>query len=144
MTYDEAVNFVDSVKAMREEVPDALALKCKGAYPYFKSLCKKQFVAKKAGFKFQYQGDLYKTIQPNIAFVEHYKPGVGTESMFARIDETHAGTKEDPIPYNDNMALENGKYYSQDGVIYRCTRDTGNPVYNALKELVGLYVKLVK
>lgn len=25
-------------------------------------------------------------------------------------------------------------------VIYRCTRDTGNPVYHALAALVGLYV----
>lgn len=40
-----------------------------------------------------------------------------------------------------NRALESGKYYSQDGKVYRCTRDTGNPVYNALSELVGLYVE---
>jgi hypothetical protein len=41
------------------------------------------------------------------------------------------------------MALKNGKYYIQDGVIYLCNRDTGNPVYNALAELVGLYVEAV-
>jgi hypothetical protein len=40
------------------------------------------------------------------------------------------------------MALENGKYYSQDGVIYYCNRDTVNPVYSALKDLVGLYVEV--
>ena len=38
------------------------------------------------------------------------------------------------------MALESGKYYIQDYVIYCCTRDTINPVYNALADLVGLYV----
>ena len=27
--------------------------------------------------------------------------------------------------------------------VYRCTRDTVNPVYNALSELVGLYVEEV-
>ena len=42
-----------------------------------------------------------------------------------------------------NMALVSGKYYSQDGVVYLCTRDTVNPVYNPLRELVGLYVKEV-
>ena len=42
------------------------------------------------------------------------------------------------------MALENGKYYSQDGVTYLCNRDTVNPVYNPLRELVGLYVKEVR
>lgn len=41
------------------------------------------------------------------------------------------------------LALVSGTYYSQGGVIYRCTRDTGNPVYNALSELVGLYVEVV-
>lgn len=33
--------------------------------------------------------------------------------------------------------------YSQDGVTYLCSRDTVNPVYNPLSELVGLYVKEV-
>lgn len=42
------------------------------------------------------------------------------------------------------LALESGKYYSQDGTTYHCTRDTGNPVYNALSELVGLYVERVE
>ena len=41
------------------------------------------------------------------------------------------------------MALESGKYYIQDYTIYLCTRDTGNPVYNALSELVGIYVETV-
>jgi hypothetical protein len=50
---------------------------------------------------------------------------------------------EDPIPYNGNMRLENGKYYIQDNVIYLCTRDTVNPVYNPLAELVGVYVEKV-
>ena len=33
------------------------------------------------------------------------------------------------------------KNYSQDGVTYLCNRDTVNPVYNALRELVGIYVE---
>ena len=75
---------------------------------------------------------------------EAWKPGTGTESLYARIDEQHDGSKYDPIPYSGNMALEAGKYYSQDGIVYHCTRDTGNQVYNALSELVGLYVERVE
>ena len=67
---------------------------------------------------------------------------MGTESLYERIDETHAGTIDDPIPYEGNMALTAGLYYSQGGVIYLCTRDTVNPVYNALADLVGLYVEV--
>ena len=39
------------------------------------------------------------------------------------------------------MALEAGKYYSQSGAVYLCTRDTVNPVYSDLADLVGLYVE---
>lgn len=94
------------------------------------------------GFRFRYQDVLYKTIQKSYTFVEHYIPGAGTESLFARIDEAHAGTAEDPIPYEGNMALEEGKYYSQGGVVYRCIWSTGIPVYHPLSELVGLYVEV--
>ena len=72
-----------------------------------------------------------------------WTPGTETASLWTRIDAAHAGTADDPIPYEGNMALENGKHYSQDGVVYRCTRDTGNPVFHALSELVGLYVEVV-
>ena len=41
------------------------------------------------------------------------------------------------------MALEAGRYYSQNGVTYLCTRDTGTPVYHNLADLVGLYVTAV-
>lgn len=40
------------------------------------------------------------------------------------------------------MTLEEGKYYSQDGVTYKCTRSTGQAVYNSLKDLVGIYVEV--
>lgn len=33
--------------------------------------------------------------------------------------------------------------YSQDGVTYLCNRDTVNPVYNPLRELVGIYVGVI-
>lgn len=58
--------------------------------------------------------------------------------------EEYAGTKHYPIPYDGNMALESGKYYIQDDVVYLCNRDTGQPVYNALSELVGLYVEVTE
>ena len=62
--------------------------------------------------------------------------------MWEEICEAHAGTAEDPIPYNNNMELIEGLYYIQDGVVYRCNRSTGQAVYNPLNELVGLYVEV--
>lgn len=98
----------------------------------------------KTGEKFVSAGNLYKVLQDHTS-QSTWVPGVtGTESLYTRIDEEHDGTKYDPIPYNGNMELKNGLYYSQDNVLYHCTRDTGNPVYNALSELVGIYVEVVE
>lgn len=96
------------------------------------------------GFKFTYKDKLYEVIQPSLIIQEQWIPGQGTESLYAEINEENAGTLEDPIPYNNNMQLYNGKYYTQDGVVYLCNRDTGIPVYNALKDLVGVYVEVVE
>lgn len=41
------------------------------------------------------------------------------------------------------MALECGKHYHQYGGIYRCIRDSINPIYHALADLVGVYVEIV-
>ena len=93
------------------------------------------------GFKVQYKGNLWRTVQAHTSLTGWEPENVA--SLWEQINETHAGTLDDPIPYNGNMALENGKHYIQDHEIYLCTRDTVNPVYNPLAELVGLYVERV-
>lgn len=125
------------------EVDDNTALRMMGYYPTFEELCDKAYTAEKVGYKFQYGGNLYKTRQANYTFVAHYPPEAGTESLYEVINETHSGTEADPIPYEGNMALTNGLYYVQDYVVYRCTRDTGAPIYHALADLVGVYVEEV-
>ena len=126
------------------DVDDVTALRMMEYYPAWADLCEKSVTADKVGYMFVYDGRLYKTVQAGYTFVAHYVPGAGTESLFERIDEQHDGSKYDPIPYDGNMALTAGLYYTQNGVLYICNRDTGNPVYNALAELVGLYVDVVQ
>ena len=121
-------------------VDDNTALRMKDFYPTFESVIGQTV---RQGFKFTHGGKLWRTEQQEMTIQEHYAPGTGTESLYSEICESHAGTLDDPIPYSGNMALESGKYYSQDNKVYRCIRDTGNPVYNALSELVGLYVEEV-
>lgn len=117
-------------------VDDATAYRMREFYPGWES-----GVTYAAGYKLTYGGELYKVLQAHTSQAA-WLPGVGTESLYARIDEQHDGSKYDPIPYNGNMALENGKYYVQDGVTYLCSCSTGNPVYNALADLVGIYVEV--
>lgn len=94
-----------------------------------------------AGFKAQRNGRLWRCIQAHTA-QDGWEPE-NAASLWEQINETHAGTQEDPIPYDGNMALESGKYYHQDGVVYLCIRDSGSPVYNSLADLAGLYVEEV-
>lgn len=97
--------------------------------------------------KFQYEGKLYAVLQDH-TILAHYYPSINTASLYVEVTPDYneageeMGTIENPIPYEGNMVLENGKYYSQDGVVYLCNRDSGNPVYHALKDLVGLYVEV--
>lgn len=94
-----------------------------------------------ADFKVQYGGKLWRCLQAHTAQAG-WEPE-NTPALWTEVCETHAGTLEDPIPYDGNMALEAGKYYTQDYVIYLCNRDTGNPIYNQLAELVGIYVETI-
>ena len=122
-------------------VDDNTALRMLEFYPEWADLIGK--TVDKAEYKFQYNGKLYKTIPANHTFQADWTPGVGTESIYTCIDEEHDGTQYDPIPYDGNMALMAGLYYIQNGVTYLCNRDTINPVYNALVDLVGVYVEVV-
>ena len=124
-----------------QTLDDAQALTVKAIYPMWAEIIG-QTVA--LGYKFLYGEKLYKTIQDSLLIQEQWIPGEGTESLYTLIDETHAGTQGDPIPYDGNMALENGKYYSQDGAIYLCNRDTEIPVYQDLKDLVNIYVTVAE
>lgn len=124
-----------------QELDDSQALTVKAIYPQWQEIIGETV---KLGYKFLHNDVLYKTIQDNLLIQDQWIPGEGTESLYAVINETNAGTQEDPIPYNGNMALENGKYYIQDGVIYLCNRDTEIPVYQDLKDLVDLYVTVVE
>lgn len=73
-----------------------------------------------------------------------YPPSIYTASLYTEVPRPGQGdTPSNPIPYNNNMKLEKGKYYSQFSVVYICTRDTINPVYADLSELVEIYVEEV-
>ena len=97
-----------------------------------------------AGQRVQYNGELYK-VKDGMGHTSQadWSPDVAV-SLFEKINETNPGTKADPIPYSGNMALENGKYYIEDGIVYLCNRDTGIAVYNKLAELVGIYVEVAE
>ena len=92
----------------------------------------------------QHNGKLWKCNEPGHTSQAGWEPSVNTASLWTEICETHDGSLCDPIPYDGNMELTAGLYYIQDGVTYLCSRSTGQPVYNALADLVGIYVEVAE
>lgn len=143
MNYTErALQLRPIMEQASQSLDDAVALTAVELFPQWKELVKKGAEVEK-GFRFQHDGKLYRTEQPKYTFVEQYVPGeVGTESLFSKVDEAHAGTREDPIPYEKNMEIYEGLYYTQNNVLYQCIRSSGQPLYHDLSVLIGSYVEV--
>ena len=136
MKRSEALNLRKHIENAVQSLPDAAALEAVVLHPVWKA-----GIAYSAGYKAQHNGMLLRCRQAHTS-QEGWEPE-NVPALWEEICETHDGSRYDPIPYEGSMALENGKYYSQDGVTYLCNRDTVNPVYNPLRELVGIYVGVV-
>lgn len=117
-------------------VDDSIALRMKSYYPEWTA-----GVSYVPGFKVQYKNKLWRVVQAHTSQAT-WEPD-SAASLWETINETYEGTVDDPIPYDGNMRLEADKYYFQNGAIYLCIRDTGNPVYNPLSELIGIYVSKI-
>ena len=121
---------------------DEQALEVKDLYPTWEELIGQEI---EKDFKLTYEGKLYKALQQHTV-QEQWKPGIDTASIYAVIsasaEEEHTGTKEDPIPYVQNMVLEKDKYYTQDGVLYLCIQGTITGYPNDLKDLASLVQKV--
>ena len=136
LTEGEVLRILFATQENALAVDDQTALRMMDYYPEWAA-----GTAVGIGYKRRRGGYLWKALQAHTTQVG-WEPE-NAASLWTRIDETHDGTKYDPIPYDGNMALESGLHYSQNGVVYICTRDTGIPVHHALAELVGLYVESV-
>ncbi len=145
MTYTErALQLRPVIEQASQSLEDAVALTAVELFPQWKELVKEGRKVEK-GFRFQHDNKLYRVEQPEYTFVETYVPGTtGTESLFSKVDETHKGTIDDPIPYEKNMEIYEGLYYSQYDVVYLCIRDSGQPLYHDLSALAGSYVEVVE
>ena len=137
------MNYIENARRLRpiieqaaQPLDDSTALQAVELYPNWAPNIKYS-----VDFKVQYNSKLYRVIQGHTS-QESWTPEAAA-SLFTEINEANEGTLDNPIPYNGNMVLEKGKYYSQDGVVYLCNRDSINPVYHGLKDLVGLYVETV-
>ena len=116
---------------------DKEALEVKEMYPKWES-----GLSVNVGERYLYEDTLWEVIQAHTT-QENWKPGVETASLWKAVDVEHEGTLEDPIIYTPPMQLYKDKYYKQNDILYKCTRDSGIPLSHDLSALVGTYVELV-
>lgn len=124
---------------------DEQALKVKDLYPAWEDLVGQALTA---GYKLTYNGDLYKVIQAHTAqsdWLPSATPALyGLVGTGVSTGGEHAGTREDPIPYEQMMVIEQGKYYTQDGILYVGLMDAPNGYPNDLKDLATLAQKVTE
>lgn len=87
-----------------------------------------------------YNDTLYRVRQDISAVLADQYPSLDTAALYEAIEVEASGTADDPIAYVPPMEIYNGKYYTQGGVLYLCTRDSGTALSHDLSALVGLYV----
>lgn len=93
------------------------------------------------GERLYYDDKLYKVQQTHTP-QEDWRPDA-TASLYVQIViESEQGTIDNPIIYEVNMELVEGKYYTEEGVKYLCVRALAQSVWH-LADLVGNYVEVV-
>ena len=137
-TVDDQIQLAQNVA---QDFDDEKALTVKSLYPNYTELIGKQV---SIGTKCVWYEKLYKTKIPDYTVTKDLTPGsLGSEAIWECIDEDHEGTYEDPIPYEGNMTLEQGKFYTQNDIIYICTNGSGIAVYDNLEYLVTFVAEYV-
>lgn len=139
MTYQELKPYRDAIVLGAQTLPPAVAEKVPMLYDPWD------------GDKHEYkEGNRFVWGDPLIVWEarkDHksqpdWTPDVAT-SLYKKVADGDQGdTPDNPIPYDGNMELFEGKYYTQSDVVYYCFRSTGQPVYHNLADLVGHYVEV--
>lgn len=127
-------------KINRIGLTDNEALSVKEMYPKWEDKIGSTI---EVGFITLYGGNLWKARQTHTA-LEVYPPSVATAALYEVVVYQHEGTMEDPIPYTPPMEIEEGKYYTQYDVLYKCTRDSGTALSHDLSALKGIYVEIIE
>ena len=113
------------------------ALQIKDRYPEWKT-----GINVKTGERYRVEDVLWECIKEHTT-QDNWKPSMATASLWKVVDEEHKGTIDDPIIYIPPMEIFKDKYYIQNGIKYKCTRNSEQPLTHDLSALVGLYVETI-
>lgn len=143
-SYEEVVECLEAAKNVSRKInrlnlTDNQSLSVKESYPTWQSKINSTI---EQGFIVLYNDNLWRSRQTHTA-LEPYPPSIHTAALYEVVEYKHEGTQEDPIPYTPPMEIFEGKYYTQDNVLYLCTRDSGTALSHNLRDLVSLYVAII-
>ena len=137
------------IKQTRDAATDNIALQGMELYPLYDDI-KGTWQKKGCKCRYEVNGEMHlfkltceDQTEQGTFIVENWTP-TEAASIWTAIDETHSGTIDDPIPYDPNMVVYNGLYYTYDGVLYKCIRDSGNPLYAEPSSLIGNYFEVIE
>lgn len=104
----------------------------------------KEFIGGKmeANQRFQFNKEAWESRQEIPVVLEGQEPGINTAALYQRIESSNAGTKEDPIPYSQLMCVYKDKYYTENGVLYLCLEDSGQPLYASCESVPRYFQKV--
>ena len=94
------------------------------------------------GRKVSYNGSLFEVIQEHTSQTD-WNPR-DAKSLFKVVQVEAEGTEDDVIQWEQGMVLEEGKFYEDNMILYKCIRDSGTPLYYSLDVLVGNYVEVIE
>jgi hypothetical protein len=97
------------------------------------------------GDRVWYQASLYKCVQAHTS-QSTWNPKDAV-SLWANVSEESQeadGSREHPYAWESGMTSYNGKYYTENGILYLCIRDSGNPLYFPISSLIGTYFQIAE
>lgn len=137
MLMKDMKKFVNTIKTLRETIPDEIALQNISIYPEWREGLNLQI-----GDRLKYQEKLYKVIQAHTTQVD-WQPNL-VPALFEILDIVNEGTLENPILASSGMRYYKDKYYldETDNKIYLCIRqdtDDGTILYYSPNMLKDIY-----
>lgn len=94
------------------------------------------------GRRLSYNGSLYEVVQEHTSQSD-WNPH-DAKSLYKVVQVEAEGTEYDVIQWEQGMVLEEGKFYKDGDVTYKCIRNSGTPLYYSLDVLVGNYVEVIE
>ena len=114
-------------------------LQCVSVLPEWKSFIGGKMEAHQ---RFQFNKEAWESRQEVSVVLEGQEPGISTAALYQRIESSHTGKQEDPIPYSPLMTVYKDKYYIQNEMLYLCLEDSGQPLYADCENLPRYFQKV--